>query len=35
MILNHGGYIYLAKSDTVIVGSAAIVRRVKEYELVK
>ena len=36
MILDHGGYIYLARSDDKIVGSAAIVKEGEGiYELVK
>jgi len=36
MILEHGGYLYLAKSDDAIVGSAAIVKEGEGmYELVK
>ncbi|HEY6978958.1 MAG TPA: GNAT family N-acetyltransferase, partial [Chitinophagaceae bacterium] len=36
MILDHGGYIYLAKSGNTIVGSAAIVKEGDRiYELVK
>jgi N-acetylglutamate synthase-like GNAT family acetyltransferase len=36
MILNNGGYIYLAKSDDKIVGTAAIVKEGEGvYELVK
>jgi len=36
MILDHGGYIYLAKSDNNIVGTAAIVKEGEGiYELAK